>query len=875
MFHHVAFLVICFITLSSARAVTLSSDQINYSTDSDITTTASNSSGAGINNTKSGTSLAPRTIQNSHIITTGNSGQSSGAYGIRTTGDYNQITNNIGATIYTTGRTGRGVSITGDFSSANNLGTITTLGSSSYGIYISGGSNAKATSSSYSTASNSGTINSADSHGIYTADDYTEITNSGIIISGDDTTDYGIRANGDNSTITNSGSITSTKYAIYNNGVGTTINNSGTLNGRVKINNGTLNISGGSISDDVEGSDIGIVNITNDFTQSSSFTSLGELNVTSGTLNSNNSIEANNITIYSGAILSLGSDSSLNGELSGDGTLNIASDVSFAPTSNLTIGNISVDGTFDLSKTNNLTITGNTTGNGSGIINIGTNNQIISGDLSLLSGDSLAIRGNKNGFGSLTVSGATIIDSNAKLIISSSNKYFTNGESITLINGADGSSLKEITDIQVNNCNGRKCGMLRLSTQVIGNDLLLTAEHLKASEISVNKNAKKIYENLNNAEAKTSGTMGDFLAYLDSKNFSETELEDTLTQLSPTSSKGKSIGNINSVGSSLKTGEMRLDKIRAGTDSLPARGRNFAQIFSENQPIDSFNLQQQGGSLKNGFWVQPFGASATQDTTSDDVGYATSLSGIALGLDRQISTKSVTGLALSFSRAETKSLDSLKKTSANSYQLNFYNSYNFHDLFVDSLSGIAFSRYSSSRSIPAVSTTASANYTGFSYAAKARLGITKKIDRHLNFIPEISASFLHNTTGGYSEKGADSLNLNVSSANSKTFEGRIGAGLSWSEKIRELSEFRKFVGVLKTSYGYNFINQSSDITSSFSGQNSSFNSQTSPIDPGSIRFGAEINGYHIDNTIFNIDYQFEHRTSYRSHFIALKVRQEF
>ena len=42
-----------------------------------------------------------------------------------------------------------------------------------------------------------------------------------------------------------------------------------------------------------------------------------------------------------------------------------------------------------------------------------------------------------------------------------------------------------------------------------------------------------------------------------------------------------------------------------------------------------------------------------------------------------------------------------------------------------------------------------------------------------------------------------------------------------------------------------------------------------------LRFGAEINGYHIDDIIFGIDYQFEKRVTYQSHFIALKVRQEF
>jgi hypothetical protein len=130
-------------------------------------------------------------------------------------------------------------------------------------------------------------------------------------------------------------------------------------------------------------------------------------------------------------------------------------------------------------------------------------------------------------------------------------------------------------------------------------------------------------------------------------------------------------------------------------------------------------------------------------------------------------------------------------------------------------------------------------------------------------------------TQKYSEKGADSLSLNVNSTKSEALEGRIGATLSWTEKIRKSKEFKKFVAALKTSYGYNFINNHNDVTSSFSGQSTTFNSQTSPIDPGSFRIGAEINGYHVEDTIFSLDYQFEKRPTYQSHFVAFKVLQEF
>lgn len=863
-------ITLCFglLCANQAFAITLTSAQSDYTTTSDITTTANNTGGAGINSTQVGTFSAPRKIKNIHTIST----SGSSAYGIRTTGNYNQITNQ--GTIITTNNTARGISIGGDFSTVNNSGTINTSGSSSYGIYASAGSNSAASASNYSTITNSGTVNAADAHGIYVNDNYTQLTNSGTITGGDDSSDYGARLDGANSILNNYGTISGTKYAIYNDGNGSVINNYGPLIGGVRIGGGTFNIYSGSISGEVDGSDVGDLNIFHDFTQNAAFSSLNNFTIASGTFVANDKIDAANITLNSGAILQLNSTASISGELSGDGTLSIANGAKFTPENDVILGNILVGGTLDLSKNNNLTLTTNLAGSGSAIIDLGINDQKILGNFALNSGDTLRISGNNNGFGSLDVSGSAAVSQNAQLIISSANKYLNSGQKIILLSSGDGSALNNFSTISVNNCRANACGLLRLNTEISDNNLVLIVDHASADELVVNNNAKKIYENL--SKNNNNGKAQDFLNYLDSKDFSDAELQSTLTQLAPQSGKARTLGNVNVVGNSLKTSEMRLDKIRAGLDELPAHGAtNFAQIFSANRQLDAFNLQQQGGALKSGFWVQPFGGSALQQSTPEDVGYKTILSGVSFGIDHEFSPKNTSGVALSVARSETKSLDSLKKTSALTYQFNIYNSHNFKKFFLDSFGGIAVSQYSSERAISVVATTAKANYSGFSYIAKFRGGTTHKINRELNFIPEISVSYLQGQVGKYSEKGADSLDLNVSATNSTTLEGRVGAALSWSKKIRESAEFKKFVTVLRSSYGYNFINSADDVVSSFSGQNSTFNSQVSPLDPGSFRIGAEINAYHVEDTIFSIDYQFEKRVTYQSHFVALKVLQEF
>src|SRR3989338_2010547 len=755
---HISFLILLLFA-DFAFAITLNSSQTDYETSGNITT-----SGSGIISSLSGSNDNPNKIKNRHTITTGNSGATSGAYGIKSSGNYNQITNDAGATILTTGSSGRGISIT-NFSSVYNLGEIITQGSgaSSHGIYAGGNDN---------NISNSFSITSARSNGIFAEGDNNAIVNSGDIISGEAANVYGIRVEDNNSSITNSGNITSTNYAIYNSGAGNVITNSGNLTGGVRLGSATFNIMGGNIGGDVEGlSGSGVVNIgvSDDsavFNQSSSFLNIDSLNINSGSvLNSYGNITANNISLGANAVLNLHKGGAVNA-------------------------------TINAVDSSSLNI------NSGALFNIGSDSKENDGNFSLLAGGIFSAILGKNNAGNLTIGGLANVSSDSKLVIASigNQNYIGDGKKFVLIKAANDSTINLIheSNISVGDCGSNVCGLLKFSSVVEGNNLFLIANRIDAKQIIKNENTQKIYQNINHIGEGASGKMREFQLYLDSKNFSEKELTQTINQLSPQSGKSHFIANNNLVNSALKASEIRIDNIRAGLSGIAARNFNagfFENIFTQNQLLDIFNLQQQGGSLKNGFWVQPFGSVVTQDTVGDDNGYRAILSGVALGADKKMSKSSIIGAALSYARAEIKSLDSYKKNFVNAYQINFYHSGNFNDFFTDNLFGLAFSQYHSNRAIPAVKANAEASYNGYSYFAKARVGMEKRINKKLKFIPEISASFLHNHVNAYKENGADSLNLNVSAIDSDVLEGRAGVGLSWLQKISGIDGLRKIGAV--------------------------------------------------------------------------------
>ncbi len=938
------FIFLFFLFISNSYAVTLTSGQTDYTTPSDITT-----SGIGISSSLSGTSSSPNKIKNIFTITTGNSGATSGAYGIRSSGTYNQITNSVGANIITTGSSGRGISITnnsiainqgsistqgttaygiytggnsnsvqnsgtittnnttaygiylnGDNNSASNSGTLstkvygiysdgnvnqinnsgtitTTTGSSAHGIFMSAGSGSTVSSGSHGTISNTGIINSS-GNGIYAKDNYTAISNSGTIATALTTSIYGIRSEGDNSTITNLGTITSQNYAIYNSGINSVINNYGALNGGVFIGNGSLNLLGGSISGVVEGNASGNINIGTNFAQTAAFNNLDNLTISAGNaLNSYAAISANKISLGDSAVLNLNSGSSISGAIEGtsastgianiygsinaNGTigilgkslanLNIASSGALTALSDIYADNISVGGNLNFLAADNMTIHGNLAGSGSGVVNFGSKNQIIAGNFTLNSGDSLALTLKNGGVGNVTVSGISSIDSNSKLAITTSadQGYIANNTRYTIIDGASGSVVNTIpnSNILVNGISSNNYGLLRFSTSAVSNDLVLHIDRINASEVTTNKNIQNIYQSLNDIGSSSRGKLLQFQNYLDNSTSDLREISKSINQLAPQSSKATLAATYNITNNLISVVENRLEKTR----------------FSEEK-------------FKNGIWGEALGGALSQSEVKDDDGYKINSLGVVFGADHEFFDNGRIGVSLGLSKSNIKNSDKNKDNAINSFHTNIYAAQNFGKYFTNFIGGISLNEFSSNRAITAIKTNANAKYFGETYALKLKGGIVNNLDYGLSLTPEIALNFLRNNIGGYSEKGADELNLNIKNVSANFLETRIGLNLTYMSPIYpEITDFQKFATTFKISYGHAFINDAPTTKATFASNGTEFNSQISHLDNDSIKCGAEFFAYHNDIASISADYNFEHKATSNSHLILLKIREEF
>jgi uncharacterized protein with beta-barrel porin domain len=906
-----------FFLIPTAKAVVLNSGQTNYITSVNITT-----SGVGISSTLVGTALNPDRIKNTFTITTGNFGATTSAYGIKTSGNYNNITNDIGAAIITTGNSGRGVSVA-NLSSVINLGSISTQGTTSYGIHLGGDNNLANNSGSINTANttsyginsdgnnnvinNSGTIITAQTHGIYVSagsssiasstlfnsvnnsgninafangiyakDNYTQITNSGTITSGAELDDYGIATEGSNSVITNSGTINSARYAIFNSGDDAIINNSGTLNGEVHTGNGVLNIFGGAINGKVFGSArVGSVNVGDAshvnviFNQTYDFSEIDVLNISSNsTLNSYAEIDANLITLDENSTLVVTEQTKTSAAIRGLSNSK---------------GTLQIEGI--LASTIPLGASGYSLKN----LNIGYNSVLVvasdiyADNIFVDGGLNLSAANNLNIFGSLSGSGSAIINVGNGNQNVSGNFTLLSGD--IFVAALDNNRVGSLTVGGVAMVDANVKLMLTLNNSnyfAEGTKLTLissapgsTINEIDEKNITINGINSNVYGLLRFTSVASGSGLFIEINHLSAEEVtSNKNVQNIYKNLNLIGAK--SSGSLLQFQQYLDSSGLSGDKITTAINQLaPSSSKaalaTTAALTNNSMAIAEARLSKR----KDGFWAQPFGSATTQYKVEDDDAYNANSAGFAFGADIETNDEAFVGAALSLARSTIKSEDDYKKNAINSSQINFYERQNYGKYFFDKIFSAAWNQYASNRSIVAVSNNATARYSGQTYALKLKGGATQKLQNGFEITPEMGLNFLHNQISSYSEKGADSLNLKVSAVSADFAEIRPGINFGWSGKVSELTEFPKIAALTKISYGHAFVNDAPQTTASFVGQNSSFTSQISHMDNDSLKFGLALEAYHIEGTAFFFDYTLEKRATYQSNFFALKIRQEF
>jgi len=523
------------------------------------------------------------------------------------------------------------------------------------------------------------------------------------------------------------------------------------------------------------------------------------------------------------------------------------SDVRFRD--DLQASNINYFGDFYLDKIGGNIVVGNITGHSGGLLSLGSGSSTVSGSLTIPSGSSLALTlSSPSASGNITSNGIVTVSSDAflKLTIGDENNV-AKGSTYTIISGATSSSIEAISsnNIFINDALTNRFGHLKFLTSVEGNDLILSSYNAGADGIAKNKNQYNVYDALY-ADNSATGNLNAMQNYVDqsSNRNAQAAALDSLTPQADNSSNRLSFNNTNN---SLNITSQRMAGLRRGISSGDETGRKTV-------------------------WAQAFGSKINQGNSVDSQGYFASSFGFAGGFDHEIANDMLAGISFSYANSNITSRDNFKKTGVNSYQVNLYSGIDFEKFFLNALVGAAFNKYNSSRTIPVVSTSAHANYSGETYIARIETGKRINLKNDYIFTPTLAITAAHNSIDNYAENGAGTLNLAVANRSTNFFELRPGMELG---KDFKLANAKKIHPAIFTSYGYDLAGNKQHTTARFVGQSASFESSGANIAQGSWILGARLKFFHANDFSVNLDYAYEQRTQYSSHSGALKVKYEF
>jgi outer membrane autotransporter protein len=240
----------------------------------------------------------------------------------------------------------------------------------------------------------------------------------------------------------------------------------------------------------------------------------------------------------------------------------------------------------------------------------------------------------------------------------------------------------------------------------------------------------------------------------------------------------------------ITNGSLTQTAFAAADDPLQSINGRFAGLRGDAVAPSTTSANAQSGRYS--IWAKGYGATTSQSSRDGFAGYSATTGGFAIGADTSWQQGGA-GLALSRSTSTIDENDSLSGDNAliNSYQVSAYATQGFGPAYVEGLVAVAQQKFDTTRTV--LNGVASGSYNGTQAIFKLSGGYQIPIATSAVLTPIVSlqANTLHQD--GYSETGANALDLNVDSQNSSRVRFSLGARLSGQPASNIQPEVHVFV----------------------------------------------------------------------------------
>ena len=702
----------------------------------------------------------------------------------------------------------------------------------------------------------------------------------------------------DNNTITNTatGSITGNSTGLW----GIRVNTGNTIN-----NNGTVTVSGtNSIAFLAQGDNN---TLTNTGTLSASGTgsyAAKFMGTGNGLVNSNTGTISGNLWFDAG-----------NNTLTNNGTINGSGGLYKNGSGTLTLlGNGTTSYTGGTTVNGGLLLVNNTSGSGTGTgsVTVGSSGSLggsgtIGGNV--INSGTVSPGSSSSSIGTLTISGGSSYSQNntgklqVKIGSPTSNDLLKVGGSANI----DG-TLETLWQGGAVPANRTVFGTILSATgvsgkfaNIIGNKitptLFLKPQYDRANEVylmaesdytasdlvsTLSGNQLAVAQMLNPLANSASGDLNTVMSKIDALT-TNAQVAAAFDQLSPIASVAQT--NMTSGVASFQTGNVasRLGDLRQGAQGFSFQGLENLDFLYPQGPRQPFLLASNSDDLQGmipvapdpnwGFFVRGNLVLGDQKDTAEQRGYDFKNGGLTLGTDYRFSEQFVCGALFGMNAAKSWINDAGSTVKLDGYTLGLYGTYFRNDFYIDTQAGYGWNNFDNSRRIvfPGIDRTATSSPSGSQVTAYGGTGYDFNFGSW-TVGPSLTFQYLWMGVNGYTESGADSLNLQVDRQTTESYQGSAGIKGSWNWKRDKL----RFVPRLWGFYRHEFGNVNPATNAALAQGSSAFTIASVAPERNYFNVGTGVNVHWTDRVLAYLNYDAQlGQSAYSAQSITIGLRLQF
>ena len=316
-----------------------------------------------------------------------------------------------------------------------------------------------------------------------------------------------------------------------------------------------------------------------------------------------------------------------------------------------------------------------------------------------------------------------------------------------------------------------------------------------------------------------------------------------------------------------------LPLLAAGS-SIPIRN-----VLSSTRRIVQFGLRdnsrlswEEDRDLSNGnIWANVYRTHHNQNDRSGATGFYGISEGLVIGVDGNTDAHSNLGIAFAYGSTDVDNNTDLHSADIKTYQLIGYGRHSVSESAEVSIQiGLSKSKTEGRRTIAFAddAPTALSDYDTTGIHLGIGIGRALKLGSATQFIPTMHMDYTRLTSDGYTETGAETLNINARSTHLEAFE--LGLNGQLRHRINAKASLVASFGI-----AYDTLNEQPTVTGRFAGGGDAF--VTRGIHPSPWIGGASID-FPItlgNNKYVTIGYDVEARRSYDNHTASMEFRWRF